>query len=391
MRERRRAETFVAVAVLAVMAAPGLIQTASEVGAGERPGALDVFYQPPTARNLHGYERSLEDNSLVVRRLRPWAQYVQWTFLADAGDEAVVGRQGWLFYRPSVRYVTGRATDAGGRGPSDALAAIRSFRDQLQARGTRLLLVPVPGKESIYPERLAGRAQGAGVVVCEPTRRLLDELDRYGVEYVDLFAEFRRVKRTESRSGPPRLYLAQDSHWSPEGARLAAAAVARRVLNGDAVGRGKRPYAERPVTVRRLGDLIRMIRVPQIERAMEPEALSCLQVVDLVAGTNYRDTPDSDVLVLGDSFLRIYEQEEPGSAGFVAHLARELGRPLASVVSDGGGSTLVRQQVARQPGLLTNKRLLIWEFAERDVRFGTQGWKIVTLPRTEATAARSTP
>ena len=77
--------------------------------------------------------------------------------------------------------------------------------------------------------------------------------------------------------------------------------------------------SERSVTVRRHGDLVEMLRVPQIERALEPESLACLQVVRSDTGMPYRDAPESEVLILGDSFLRIYEQDEPGAAGFIAH------------------------------------------------------------------------
>jgi hypothetical protein len=51
------------------------------------------------------------------------------------------------------------------------------------------------------------------------------------------------------------------------------------------------------------------------------------------------------ILVLGDSFLRIFQQDEPGAAGFVAHLARQLQQPVTALINDGGASTLVRQQL----------------------------------------------
>jgi len=86
------------------------------------------------------------------------------------------------------------------------------------------------------------------------------------------------------------------------------------------------------------------------------------------------------VLVLGDSFLRIFEQDEPGSGGFVAHLASNLGFGLSSIISDGGASTLVRQQLARKPALLKGKKVVVWEFVERDIRFGTEGWQVIPLP-----------
>jgi hypothetical protein len=377
----RRAHILVAAVFLAVIMAPGLIQTASELRYGEQPGALDVFLQPPTARNLHAYEQRLEQASLVIKQFRPWVQYMQWRFLDDAGEKAVLGRHGWLFYRPSVRYVIERRTGALESAAALPLPAIRSFHDQLQARAIRLLVVPVPNKESVYPGMLARRAADAGVVVSEQTRHLLDQFEQCGIEYVDLFEIFRRAREGETGSGPRRLYLAHDSHWSPEGVRVAAGAVARRVLAQGIVSRGDHAYRERSITVQRHGDLVEMLQVPWIERALGSESLACLQVVQSDSGTPYRDAPESEVLILGDSFLRIYEQDEPGAAGFIAHVARELGQPLTAIVNDGGASTLVRQQLARRPALLINKRLVIWEFAERDIRYGTEGWQIVPLAR----------
>ena len=377
----RRAEIFLTGVFLAVIMAPSLIQTVSELRDGDQPRALEIFFQPPTARNLHAYEQSLEETSLVVKRFRPWMQYIQWRFLDDAGEKAILGRHGWLFFRQSVRYVIERQPRGSESDAADPLPAIRSFRDQLQAQGIRLLVVPVPNKESVYPEMLAKRAEDAGVVVCEPTRRLLDELEKSGIEHVDLFDIFRSAKEEEHPSDQSRLYLAQDSHWSPKGARVAAGAVARRVLERGTVNRGDHTYVESLVTVRRHGDLVQMLQVPQIERGVEAERLVCLQVVQSDAGTPYRDAPESEVLILGDSFLRVYELDEPGAAGFIAHVARELGRPLTTIVNDGGASTLVRQALARRSTLLTNKKLVIWEFAERDIRYGTEGWQVVPLTR----------
>ena len=87
---------------------------------------------------------------------------------------------------------------------------------------------------------------------------------------------------------------------------------------------------------------------------------------------------------MGDSFLRIYQQDEPGSAGFIAHLAKELQQPLTSLVNDGGASTLVRQELYRRPALLRNKRVVVWEFVDRDIRFGTEGWQCAAAVRREA-------
>jgi hypothetical protein len=108
--------------------------------------------------------------------------------------------------------------------------------------------------------------------------------------------------------------------------------------------------------------------------------VTCIQVLNRQNDAPFRDDPGADVLVLGDSFLRVFEQDEPGSAGFVSHLAKELGRPVATLIADGGASTLVRQELFRRPTLLERKQVVIWEFVERDIRLGTEGWSIVPLP-----------
>ena len=91
------------------------------------------------------------------------------------------------------------------------------------------------------------------------------------------------------------------------------------------------------------------------------------------------DFRKAKIMILGDSFSRIYQTDSPLNAGWIAHFAKEMGRPVASIVSDGGASTLVREKLARKAGVLKGKKLLIWEFVERDLRFGAEGWKDVNF------------
>ena len=91
------------------------------------------------------------------------------------------------------------------------------------------------------------------------------------------------------------------------------------------------------------------------------------------------DFRKSEILILGDSFSRIYQTDSPVNAGWIAHFAKNMNRPVASIVSDGGASTLVREKLARKASVLKGKKLLIWEFVERDLRFGAEGWKDVAF------------
>jgi len=240
--------------------------------------------------------------------------------------------------------------------------------------------MPAPNKESIYPDYLTRRERQGRVLMSPPTRNLLTRLKAAKVECVDLFALFAQARTNADRAGASALYLEQDSHWSPAGVGLAAQAVAKRLIEKGWVKSGKTPYCEKPRAVERLGDVLRMLQSPAIERSSVPERVPCLQVLREDSGMLYQDQADSEVLILGDSFLRIYQHDEPGGAGFIAHLAKELNQPLASLVSDGGASTLVRQELHGRPVLLKNKRVVVWEFVERDVRLGTEGWQQVPLP-----------
>ena len=341
--------------------------------------ALDVFHQRPTAANLRAYEHNLEDASVVARALRPLFQFAQFAWLRDGGEKALIGRDGWLFYKPGFDYMV--AGDSGlSTATNDPLPAIVGFRDALAARGIHLLVVPAPNKESVYPDKLTRRVPAGQGVISPATQDVLARLQSAGVECVNLFRVYAEARANADVLQRPPLYLAQDSHWSPAGVELAVAAVARRLVERGWVKPGATDYEERPAPVGRVGDVLRMLQVPWLERCAVPEHVACVQVVRQDNAQAYQDNPNSTVLVLGDSFLRIYEQDEPGSAGFIAHLAKELKQPVTSLVSDGGASTLVRQELYRRPGLLKNKQVVVWEFVERDIRLGTEGWQNVPLP-----------
>jgi hypothetical protein len=376
---------------LAIIAGVPASQALVELCRGGRPRVLDLFDRCPTAPNLRAYERDLEGASLVARSARPWVQFAQHRWLRDAGEKALVGRHGWLFYKPGVEYLLDPARDAGHAKPlNDPLPAIVAFRDSLRERGIRLLLVPVPDKASVYPEHLTARVTSADVLVCPSTRRLFSRLSAEGLEFVDLFDAFSAEKRGGSRAGHVPLYLAQDTHWSPAGIEIAARVVARRILDRGWIAAGPVAFESRPTPVARLGDVLRMLGSPPIERRSHLERVVCGRVVRRDTGEPYRGEGDGEVLVLGDSFLRIFEEDEPGSAGFLSHLALELRRPLLSLASDGGAATLVRRELYHRPRLLRDTKVLVWEFAERDIGLALDGWRLVRLPSAEAQRRPST-
>ena len=61
----------------------------------------------PRCRGLVAFENALEDESVLGRTLRPPAQWMLSGYLGAGNERAYVGRDGWLFYRPDLEYLTG--------------------------------------------------------------------------------------------------------------------------------------------------------------------------------------------------------------------------------------------------------------------------------------------
>ena len=137
---------------------------------------------------------------------RPWVQYAQFAWLGEGGAKALIGRDGWYFYRPGVNYLLTRPEHVPTNAPgSDPLPAILDFQGQLAARGIHLLLMPVPNKESVYPDRLTSRPVSTNGVMAPRTRDLLDRLRAANVEVVNLFEAFGRARASASQSQVPLL------------------------------------------------------------------------------------------------------------------------------------------------------------------------------------------
>ena len=376
---------------LGIIASVPLTQTIIELREDRGIRAFEIFSQVPTSTNLRNYERSLETACWAARWSRPWIQFAQFQWLKDGGEKVVVGRDGWYFYKPGLKNMLARPDRFTAANPGeDPLPAILDFRDQLAARGIQLVVMPVPNKDSLYPDRLTARAKSLRGVLAPRTQDLLERLRAAHVECIDLFHEFAEARQQRCAWPEVPLYLAQDTHWSPLGVSIAAKAAARRLQElGWAHPRQVR-YREQPAPVDRLGDIIRMLQAPLIERGLTPERVACAQVVRTDNGELYKDAKDAEILILGDSFMRIYQQDEPRGAGFIAHLAKELSQPVMALVNDGGGSTLVRQELHARPLFLKNKKVVLWEFVERDIGLGIEGWKRVALGPVPGPARQNT-
>ncbi len=354
-----------------------------------------------TSRYLRAFEDKVEDENALVLAFRPKYQLAVWNIFKDPGEKVVLGSGAgrWLFYRQDVEFlVQPSPLDVRSAKLDNPIQAILKFRDQLKAKGVELLVVITPGKPSIYPERLTGVD---GLKLAGHGKAILDSLASLGLNTVDLYTPLLAAKVDDASLGA--LYLDDDTHWTPRGAELAAGEIAKKVnAMVDAglinIGEPSMDYVASDSLADRMGDIGEMsglnkfnvfkaqqvtghvVAQQEVSEHMEAptDSLSDSTVVRDTVKTPFKDDfRKSKILILGDSFSRIYQTDAPVNAGWIAHFARNIGRPVSSIVSDGGASTLVREKLARKAGVLKGKKLLIWEFVERDLRFGAEGWKTI--------------
>jgi alginate O-acetyltransferase complex protein AlgJ len=377
-----------AVVVFCVMIAViPLIRLSVELVTHQPVQEFDVLKQFPTLANLQAYEHTLERSSAVVRTVRPYTQLLMTRLTRRGNEKVVIGRDGWLFYRPSVQHVVGPGflrDNAKGR-PTDGspAEAILDFRDQLASHDTDLLLLPLPSKETICPRQLSAAYRSRGPADSADAERLLAELERAGVA---VFDPALLLSRTASANGDLP-FLPRDTHWTPEGMDLVArelAAQLRRSVYLD--GAPKTPYrlSEEPVANR--GDLYDMLDLPKRLSGVAPTRVSIQKVIDGQRGKPFAPDPQSPLLLLGDSFANIYSDPSlkwGEAAGFAEHLAYHLQAGVDVIALNDGGVNGCRQQLARRPAMLVGKRLVIWQFSTRDFTLKAGEWKKIPvgLPR----------
>jgi len=352
---------------------------------------------------LRKYEKEIENSSIFANSVRPFVQFVSFKMFGDPGEKAIMGKNGWMFYKPDVEYlhkpsVTDPRTKVVNYNSKpvmdDPVKVILDFKNQLSEMNIELLVMIVPGKPSIYPDLINPSIKVTLKQEISHSQHILKLLEEKGVKTVDLFTPFLEERQRDSLFGDS-LYLRTDTHWKNRGPRLAATLVASAIkqMTWFYDYFPKTEYSIDTVEVFRNGDIGIMTRlsdfkIGKMQFELPLEKAKCYQVFSVIRDDSgkiisknlYKDEHrKARILILGDSFSRIYQTDEPRSAGWISHLAYELSEPLASIVNDGGASTIVRQTLAKKASLLKGKKLVIWEFVERDLRFGEGGWKEVPI------------
>lgn len=355
-------------------------------------GVMSAVNLLPTESQIKRVEDDWEQVSVVGEALLPRVQSLLLE-LGHGNEKAYLGKNGWLYYRSDMDFITGRgflepaalkrrAASGHSNVPQpDPIKAIVHFRDQLAARGIALIVMPAPAKPSIYPEYYADGFGGKCQAVLNAS---YDQFkSRLSKEGVALFDPTHALLEEKERSPGTPLYLKTDTHWTTGTMERMAVLLAANVRNTIVLApalTGRFTTSEKPIS--NLGDVAMMLKLPKGQTTFPPETVQIKQVLD---GRNlWKPNTHSEVLFLGDSFANIYSLEPMGwgeAAGFVEHLSLALGLPLDSICRNDAGSHATREMLAKElqrgNDRLAGKKVVIWEFAARELASGD--WKLTPM------------
>lgn len=340
-------------------------------------------------KGMSVYEDALEDGSRTAKWLLPPMQSLLIGRLGAGNEQAYCGRDGWLFYRPEIDYLTGpgfldpkvlaaraRRGDEWNPPPQpDPLKAIFEFHDALAARGIALVLLPAPGKAMVYPEQFSSRYDGSRTLENPSFAAFKEAVEARGVYVCETAPALLELKKRGTQS-----FLARDTHWSPQGAEGAARALAGLLREKNLLPeREPVAYTRTETTVENLGDIANMLSLPE-DQTFYPEEQVTLRQVRTPDGALWAPSQDADILFLGDSYANIYSLAGMGwgeGAGIIAQLGAELGRPIDAILMNDNGAYATRRALSRElvqgKDRLAGKAVVVYEFAARELAVGD--WK----------------
>ena len=301
-----------------------------------------------------------------------FAQYTaaQAVEAAEKNHRVVAGEApGWLFLSSELKH-TGTADfwnhPESMRG-GDPVAAIIAYHEALKALGITLVVVPVPAKAAIYPDKLSASHPSGTAMASTP---VFEKLAAAGVTAVNLEPVFLRERENQ------KVYCEQDSHWSPWACHLAADQICA-LPAVQACLPVQPPAAPQGEEISITGDLANVLEPnsPPHETIMAfPAAMPPVPPDD-----------NSPVILLGDSHTIVFSEaggtikNHTTGSGLRDHLQARLGTPLAVIATAASGADGARGLLARKaastptPDFWNNRKLVVWCFSAREF---TQGrWR----------------
>jgi alginate O-acetyltransferase complex protein AlgJ len=290
----------------------------------------------------------------------------------------VTGRDGWFFAAAELLQISRMSSTA------TATGAIADYAQQLRARNIDLIVVPVPPKAIIYPDKVSRGVKMKSrrpVRFDTPLKAGMDELEAKKVKVVDLTPAF--LAHREDKEGT--VFPRTSNTWSPYGVKIAVEEIAKAVRGSGAGARGSvTGITVEAATLTFTGGLAAG------DDKVKPESLPATKI-GRISGDKVRslafNTSGGSLLLMGDeNVLAWREAHNPqGAAGAFCSLAEQLAAELQiipDVLSNSGdGRNAPRMRILRERtggrGMLSSTRAVVWVFSALDLT--SKNWHRIPL------------
>lgn len=310
--------------------------------------AAELFLSGELSRKFE----KVYDSEFFVRdtAIKAWSNLSYWAF-GEGHSGVIIGQDGWLFTNQEHMF------------PADLEVAVeRSLRPiteaaaALKQRGKRLLILPVPMKVDIYSEHARYEIDARAEAL---HKAFIAGLTRNRIEFADIRPAFL------AQHGATPLYLKTDTHWSSQGARLAARTFAARFPD---IAGNQAFRSEATGSTEFQGDLTNYIKVsdwlaPELQSS---EIINRYQTVaandaETDASALFGDT-SIEVALVGSSYSKM---DEWNLAGF---LKEAMKTDLITVAVEAKGPVAAMEDFF-EAGLPDDSDLttIIWEFPVRSL------------------------
>ncbi len=321
------------------------------------PPAFSKTERPTARQAIHGewavkMEKSLGEVLPIYEPSRAAWGRAEYAFFGEGRKGVVVGADGWLFTDEEF------ACPAGfGAHMKDNLTFISNVAGRFARQNTKLAVVLVPAKVRVYADHLGSQA----VPSCRHNvySDTLHYLQGHGIPAVDLLP----AMSAEAKNKP--LYLKTDTHWTPDGARLAAYQTAETVKGISRLSLDKKDFTNNSGdAMEHDGDLMRYIpgvSAPDITPDSIKKFVTIAKSEKASDADLFGNATPTTVLV-GTSY------SANSLWNFEGFLKESLQTDLLNMADEGQGPFTVMEKYLKSQSYKDNPPgLVIWEIPERYV------------------------
>ena len=291
--------------------------------------SLGFFTAPASASELH---------KQMVRDLKKCGS------TSEEVSCVVEGQDGWLFLQESLLNATRRWRDN--------TPQIIAFKDSLEARGVKLIVVPVPDKLLVVPEQYSDKAING--IHLPQYKKWVDKLRKKNVTVIDALDKIKDLQKKLGTETP--MFEPYESHCTGP-ARLVLANMVADSIAPLLYGMNRKRYPLRDTIVDGTGNLYELLHDKEIEyRIKEQKVLG-------TDGYKYRGSKKAPLIVIGDSNVG---QGKSYGAHIGAYITMATSIETFTISKVGGGN-IGPQMFKGKSSFLEGKKAVIWVFDGREL------------------------